>query len=264
MQEDDKAAKAWSGRFDEPLDRLARRFNASVDFDRRLAEVDIQGSLAHARMLAARSASCLPRTSPTIEKGMAQIVAEVKARHLPLVDRARRRPPQHREPAHGPRGRCRQAPAHRALPQRPGGHRHPAVAALGDRRARSAMLEALRIRLLDLAEAHAATLMPGFTHLQVAQPVTFGHHLMAYYEMFTRDAARLADAAQAREPPAARRLRRWRAPATRSTASRSRGNWASTASARTRSTRSRTATSRSNSSPPRRSPWPTCRASPRS
>jgi argininosuccinate lyase len=88
MQQDDKpggaaaAGKAWSGRFAEPLDSLTRRFNASVDFDRRLAEFDIQGSLAHARMLA-RTKLISARDLADIERGMASILAEVRAGTFP-------------------------------------------------------------------------------------------------------------------------------------------------------------------------------------
>src|SRR6266550_1702641 len=83
MQEDDKlAGKAWSGRFAEPVDRLTQRFNASVGFDRRLAEVDIQGSLAHARMLA-RASLISAQDLAAIERGMAQILEEVRAGRFP-------------------------------------------------------------------------------------------------------------------------------------------------------------------------------------
>ena len=81
MQQDDKpapAGKAWSGRFGEPIDRLTQRFNASIDFDRRLAEFDIQGSLAHARMLA--RVGVLPAADlASIERGLAQILEDVRA-----------------------------------------------------------------------------------------------------------------------------------------------------------------------------------------
>ena len=86
MQQDDKAAsgKAWSGRFAEPLDALTQRFNASVGFDRRLAEFDIQGSLAHARMLA-RAGILPPADLAAIERGMATILEEVRAGLLDMA-----------------------------------------------------------------------------------------------------------------------------------------------------------------------------------
>jgi len=206
MQQDDKAAppssradpppgspagKAWSGRFGEPLDHLAQRFNASVDFDRRLAEFDIEGSLAHARMLA-RCGILAGADLADIERGMAQILAEVRSGRFPwsiesedvhlniesrltdLVGEAGKR-------LHTARSRNDQVATDLRLWLR------------AEIDALAGLLKQLRGRILDRASEHAATLMPGYTHLQVAQPVTFGHHLMAYYEMFTRDAARFAD-----------------------------------------------------------------------
>jgi hypothetical protein len=105
--------------------------------------------------------------------------------------------------------------------------------------------------LLDLAEEHAATPMPGFTHLQVAQPVTFGHHLMAYFEM-RRATARASPTAASASTACRSAPPRWPAPPTRSTASSSPGSWASTASAPTRSTPSAIAISPSSSAPPPR------------
>ncbi|MEP7259909.1 MAG: argininosuccinate lyase [Usitatibacter sp.] len=194
MQQDDKSApagKAWSGRFAEPLDALTQRFNASVDFDRRLAEFDIQGSIAHARMLA--RVKLLSATDlAAIEGGMATILAEVRGGTFPwsieredvhfnieyrlteLVGDAGKR-------LHTARSRNDQVATDIRLWLR---------AAIDDL---SGRVRAVRLALLDLAEKHAGTLMPGFTHMQVAQPVTFGHHLMAYQEMFTRDSERLAD-----------------------------------------------------------------------
>ncbi len=195
MQQDDKGAagapKAWSGRFAEPLDRLAQRFNASVGFDRRLAPFDIAGSLAHARMLA-RCKIISAADLAAIEKGLGEILGEVNAGTFPwsldredvhlniearltdLVGEAGKR-------LHTARSRNDQVATDMRL-----WLRDAIDAILGE-------LRAVRGGLLDLASRHADTLMPGFTHLQVAQPVTFGHHLMAYFEMFTRDAERLAD-----------------------------------------------------------------------
>jgi len=198
MQQDDKpagkatAGKAWSGRFAEPIDDLTQRFNASVGFDRRLAEFDVQGSLAHARMLA-RCAIISGRDLADIERGMAQVLEEVRAERFPwsieredvhfniehrlteLVGEAGKR-------LHTARSRNDQVATDLRLWLR------SEIDGLAH------LLTRVRERLLDLAERYADTLMPGFTHFQVAQPVTFGHHLMAYFEMFTRDAGRLADA----------------------------------------------------------------------
>ena len=194
MQQDEKpgAGKAWSGRFAEAVDSLTQRFNASVDFDKRLAEFDIQGSLAHARMLA-RQRIITGRDLADIERGMGQILDEVRSgrfewkleredvhfnieyRLTELVGDAGKR-------LHTARSRNDQVATDTRLWLR------NAIDEIGH------LLQRVRERLLDAAERHASVLMPGFTHLQVAQPVTFGHHLMAYFEMFTRDAGRLADA----------------------------------------------------------------------
>jgi argininosuccinate lyase len=181
----------WSGRFGEPLDELTRRYTASISFDHRLAEFDIQGSLAHARMLNAVGVlSAEDRAA--IEGGLASILTEVRAGAFPwslgeedvhlnierrltaLVGDAGKR-------LHTARSRNDQVATDVRLYLR---------AAIDEI---VALLVALQGVLLDLAEAHAATIMPGFTHLQVAQPVTFGHHLLAYVEMLERDRGRLVD-----------------------------------------------------------------------
>ena len=194
MQQDDKPAatgKAWSGRFGEPIDRLTQRFNASVDFDRRLAEFDIQGSLAHARMLA-KTGVIGPADLEAIERGMAQVLAEVRGGtfawsveredvHLNIEHRLTELVGDAGKRLHTARSRNDQVATDVRLWLR------AEIDALQE------LLGRVRGRILDVAEKHAGTLMPGFTHLQVAQPVTFGHHFMAYYEMFSRDAARLAD-----------------------------------------------------------------------
>ena len=197
MQQDDKpepkapAGKAWSGRFAEPLDALTQRFNASVAFDRRLAEFDIEASLAHARMLA-RCGLIPAGDLAQIERGMGSILAEVKAQrfewsieredvHLNIEQRLIELIGEAGKRLHTARSRNDQVATDMRLWMR------------AEIDVLSALLRRVREGFLELASRHAATLMPGFTHLQVAQPVTFGHHLMAYFEMFSRDAERLAD-----------------------------------------------------------------------
>ncbi len=197
MQHDDQASgaaspgKAWSGRFAEPLDALTQRFNASVGFDQRLAEFDIQGSLAHARMLA-RCKLISAADLAAIERGMADILAEVRAGtfpwsieredvHFNIEHRLTDRVGDAGKRLHTARSRNDQVATDIRLWLR------AEIDSLTGR------IRAVRAALLDLAEQHADVLMPGFTHMQVAQPVTFGHHLMAYFEMFSRDAERLAD-----------------------------------------------------------------------
>jgi argininosuccinate lyase len=197
MQPDDKpaakapAGKAWSGRFSEPVDSLTQRFNASISFDQRLAPFDIQGSLAHARMLA-RCKLIPAEDLAAIERGMARILADVQAGtfvwsleredvHLNIEHRLTELVGDAGKRLHTARSRNDQVATDIRLWLR---------AQIDEL---TALLRGVREGLLDLAEKHAATLMPGFTHMQVAQPVTFGHHLMAYFEMFSRDAERLAD-----------------------------------------------------------------------
>ena len=185
------SAQGWSGRFGEPVSEAVKRFTASVDFDRRLAEVDVAGSLAHARMLAAVGVLSAADLA-AIEGGMATIRGEIERgafiwsrdfedvhlniekRLIALVGDAGKR-------LHTARSRNDQVATDLRLWLR------DAIDELSGR------LTALRAAFIDLAERHAETVMPGFTHLQVAQPVTFGHHLLAYEAMFARDAARLSD-----------------------------------------------------------------------
>ena len=181
----------WSGRFAEPLDALTQRYTASVGFDHRLALVDIRGSLAHARMLA-RVGILSASDLADIERGMVEIEAEIREGrfawsialedvHLNIERRLTERVGEAGKRLHTGRSRNDQVATDLRLWLR------DEIDGLAE------LLRRVQERLLDMAEAHADTLMPGFTHLQVAQPVTFGHHLMAYVEMFSRDAARLAD-----------------------------------------------------------------------
>jgi argininosuccinate lyase len=182
---------AWSGRFAEPMSERVARFQASVAFDRRLADADIDGSLAHARMLA--GAGVISRDDlDAIERGMREIRADIREGrfawsvrdedvHLNIEKRLTALVGDAGKRLHTGRSRNDQVATDLRLWLR----REIDLAAERLRR--------LRASLIDLAERHAATIMPGFTHLQVAQPVTFGHHLLAYEAMFARDSERLAD-----------------------------------------------------------------------
>lgn len=185
-------AEAWSGRFNEPVAELVKRYTASVDFDKRLAAFDIQGSVAHARMLGAQGIIKLQDVA-AIEQGLGEILKEIEAGtfewlldledvHLNIEKRLTDKIGDAGKRLHTGRSRNDQVATDVRLWLR---------ATVDDV---LAGIKALQLSLLDLAEQHAETIMPGFTHLQVAQPVTFGHHLMAYFEMLKRDAERFADA----------------------------------------------------------------------
>ncbi|MEW5887652.1 MAG: argininosuccinate lyase [Pseudomonadota bacterium] len=190
-KDDSSAPKTWSGRFNEPVSELVKRYTASVFFDRRLALHDIRGSLAHARMLA-RQGIIAPADLAAIESGMATIRGEIERGefawslddedvHLNIEKRLTALVGDAGKRLHTGRSRNDQVATDIRLWLR------DTIDAI------DALLRDYQRNLLDLAEAHAATPMPGFTHLQVAQPVTFGHHLLAYFEMARRDRARLAD-----------------------------------------------------------------------
>ena len=181
----------WSGRFAESLDERVLRYTASVGFDQRLAEFDIAGSLAHARMLSACGVIS-KQDLADIERGMAAIGDEIRSGrfewtleaedvHLNIERRLTALVGDAGKRLHTARSRNDQVATDVRLYLR---------AAIDEI---DALARALQSALVDLAGTHAATAMPGFTHLQVAQPVTFGHHLMAYYEMLKRDRERFAD-----------------------------------------------------------------------
>ena len=184
-------AQAWSARFAEPVDELVQRYTASIGFDHRFALVDIEGSLAHAEMLAKQKIISAADLAD-IQKGMAQIKGEIEAEqfewqlaledvHLNIEARLTALIGDAGKRLHTGRSRNDQVATDLRLWLR------------SNIDEIQGSLTALRSALLNLAETHAATIMPGHTHLQVAQPITFGHHLMAYFEMFSRDASRLAD-----------------------------------------------------------------------
>ena len=181
----------FSGRFSEPVTELVKRFTASVMFDKRLALVDIQGSLAHARMLA-RQAVITAQDLTDIERGMGEIEAEIRAGrfdwrvdledvHMNIESRLIAAIGDAGKRLHTGRSRNDQVATDIRLWLR------------GEIDGLIALLRAMQLAMVGLAEKHADTIMPGFTHLQVAQPVTFGHHVMAYVEMLSRDEARMMD-----------------------------------------------------------------------
>jgi argininosuccinate lyase len=183
--------KAWSGRFSEAVDELVKRYTASVDFDKRLAIADITGSLAHARMLA-RQGIIAAADLAAIESGMAQIAGEVERGefkwsvddedvHLNIEKRLTALVGDAGKRLHTGRSRNDQVATDIRLYLR------------GEIDRLCGLLRGVQRSLLEIAERNAATIMPGFTHLQVAQPVTFGHHMLAYFEMFDRDHSRLVD-----------------------------------------------------------------------
>ncbi len=186
-----KKSEAWSARFSEPVSDLVKRYTASVFFDKRLAHVDIQGSLAHAEMLAAQNIIS-QADHEAIRGGMAQILSEIDSGkfewlldledvHLNIEKRLTELVGDAGKRLHTGRSRNDQVATDIRLYMR---------SAIDDI---SGLLKALRVALVDLAEKNADTILPGFTHMQVAQPVTFGHHMLAYVERFGRDAERMAD-----------------------------------------------------------------------
>ena len=189
----DKPANAmWGGRFAMSPAEIMQEINASISFDKRLAPQDIRGSKAHAHMLA--DAGILTKADAReISKGLDQILAEIEAGNFKFSSTLE--------------------DVHMNVESRLKDLIGPAAGRLHTARSRNdqvatdfrlyvrecidgtdAALEAVQRALAEKAEAHASTVMPGFTHLQPAQPVTFGHHLLAYVEMIGRDRGRFADA----------------------------------------------------------------------
>lgn len=183
--------KTWSGRFNEPVSELVKKYTGSIDFDRRLAKWDIQGSLAHARMLC-RAGLLSENDVADIQQGMAEILDEIANGTMPwsldLED-------VHMNIEH--RLTSKIGDAGKRL--HTGRSRNDQVATdirlwLRDQISEiRSLIQDLQAALVELAEKNADTVMPGFTHLQVAQPVSFGHHMLAYVEMLGRDDERMAD-----------------------------------------------------------------------
>jgi len=182
----------WGGRFASGPAEIMARINASIDFDRRLYAQDIAGSQAHAAMLV-RQGVLSPEDGESIRDGLETIRREIEAGTFAFSTAL--------EDIHmNVEARLAELIGEGAGRLRTGRSRNDQVATDFKLWVRvvideaEAHLKDLQAALIDQAEAHAATIMPGFTHLQTAQPVTFGHHMLAYVEMFGRDRGRFADA----------------------------------------------------------------------
>ncbi|MDT7516192.1 argininosuccinate lyase [Rhodoferax mekongensis] len=187
----DKKSQAWSALFSEPMSDLVKRYTSSVFFDKRLWQADITGSLAHAEMLAAQGIISA-EDHAAIQKGMAQIWSEIESGafewkldledvHLNIEARLTQLVGDAGKRLHTGRSRNDQVATDVRLWLR------GEIDLIGE------LLADLQKSLVDVAEAHADVILPGFTHLQVAQPVSFGHHMLAYVEMFSRDAERFSE-----------------------------------------------------------------------
>ena len=191
MNQLDKKSQSWSALFSEPMSELVQRYTASVFFDRRLWRADIDGSLAHARMLAAQGIvsaadlqaieAGLAAIAQEIESGQFQWKLELEDVHLNIEARLTQLAGDAGKRLHTGRSRNDQVATDVRLWLR------------GEIDLILGLLAELQRALVDLAERNVEVILPGFTHLQVAQPVSFGHHMLAYVEMFSRDAERLAE-----------------------------------------------------------------------
>ena len=191
MSDDDATEKPWAGRFNEPTDAFVEAFTASVDFDRRLYRYDIEGSIAHARMLAQQGILTEAERDAILE-GLRRIRERIEAGGFPWSIRL--------EDVHMNIESALTAEIGVAGKKlHTGRSRNDQVATDVRLYLRDeidfvrAGIRRLQQALLDLAEREVDTLLPGFTHLQAAQPISFGHHLMAWFEMLDRDHERLGD-----------------------------------------------------------------------
>ena len=187
----DTKSQAWSALFSEPMSELVKRYTASVFFDKRLWQADIAGSLAHADMLAAQKIIGATDLAD-IQRGMAQITQEIESGafewkldledvHLNIEARLTQLVGDAGKRLHTGRSRNDQVATDVRLWLR------------GEMDLIIDLLLDLQQSLVEVAEKNVEVIMPGFTHLQVAQPVSFAHHLLAYVEMFARDAERMSD-----------------------------------------------------------------------
>lgn len=181
----------WGGRFSEATDAFVQRFTASVDFDQRLYAQDIEGSIAHATMLAKVGVLTneerdqifegLATIKKEIEQGKFAWSVELEDVHMNIEARLTQLIGITGKKLHTGRSRNDQVATDIRL------YLRDEIDQI------AAELTRLQHGLLDLAEREADTILPGFTHLQTAQPVTFGHHMLAWFEMLTRDKSRLLD-----------------------------------------------------------------------
>jgi len=187
----DKKSQAWSALFSEPMSELVKRYTASVSFDQRLWKADIAGSLAHAEMLAAQGI-IQAADHAAIRDGMAQVTEEIESGrfewqldledvHLNIEARLTQLVGDAGKRLHTGRSRNDQVATDVRLWLR------DEIDGL------LPLLTQMQSALVAVAEANVETILPGFTHMQVAQPVSFAHHLLAYVEMFARDSERLQD-----------------------------------------------------------------------
>jgi len=186
--------KLWAGRFNQPTDAFVEAFTASVEFDQRLAEEDIRGSIAHATMLA-RQGILTEEEKTRIVEGLEAIREEIRAGtfpwsvaledvHMNIEAALTERIGDAGKKLHTGRSRNDQVATDVRLWLR------------GEIATIRGEIRRFQRALLELAEREAETILPGFTHLQTAQPVTFGHHMMAWFEMLERDHERLGDCAR--------------------------------------------------------------------
>lgn len=187
----DSVNKSWGGRFSEPTDTFVQRFTASVNFDRRLYKQDIAGSIAHAKMLAKtgviEKSDCdniiqaLTAIAQEIEQGNFDWSIELEDVHMNIESRLVELIGDAGKKLHTGRSRNDQIATDIRL------YLRDEIDLILDE------VNRLQDGMVDLAEKEAGTVMPGFTHLQVAQPVSFGHHMLAWHAMLERDSQRLAD-----------------------------------------------------------------------
>jgi hypothetical protein len=194
--------KPWDGRFAEGTDTAVEAFTASIQTDRRLYPYDIEGSMAHCRMLAkvgvlsdeeaSQLVEGLGRIKRDLDSGNFEFHDSLEDIHMHIESRLLQDVGKVAQKLHTARSRNDQVALDTRMFLRDAA-----------RQTIAGFLMRLRAILVDLAEAHLDTVMPGYTHLQRAQPVLLGHHWMAYYEMFSRDAERVTDCPRAHRCDAA-------------------------------------------------------------